>query len=91
MNPRLRFLVLLFPLLAACGTNSSVQKVSQAAYRVTEKATIAQGGVSAARRKALKTADTYCRSKGKQLRVMSDTNGPVTPAGGSVTMTFMCA
>ena len=68
-----------------------MQKLSQGTYRVTEKAASAQGGVNAARRKALKTATTYCRSKGKQLNVMGTTNGPASPAGGSVTMMFMCA
>jgi len=91
MNPRLPVLALLLSLLAACGTDSNVQKVSPSAYRVTEKATSAQGGVGAARRKAMKTATAYCRAKGKQLKLMSDTNGPATPSGGSVTMTFMCA
>lgn len=90
MKLRLR-IVLLCALLTACGAGSNVQKASASAYRVTEKAAAAQGGVSEARRKVLKTATKYCRSKGKQLNVMGITNGPASAAGGSATMTFMCA
>lgn len=87
----MRFIVsaVLAATLAGCGTTSKVLTLGPDTYRVSASKHNLSGGAPEAEANALKSAESFCTSRGKQLLVSNMSSGFDRPFY-TYTATFRC-
>jgi hypothetical protein len=75
--------------LGAC-SSTGVLPIGPDTYRITGSAINSFGGQVTAEAEALKTANEYCQSQGRQLLLIADQRGEPTLGSGGFSMNFRC-
>jgi hypothetical protein len=75
--------------LGAC-SSTGVLPIGPDTYRITESAINSFGGQVTAEAGALKTANEYCESQGRQMLLIADQRGEPTLGSGGFSMNFRC-
>jgi hypothetical protein len=75
--------------LGAC-SSTGVLPIGPDTYRITGSAMDSFGGQVTAEKEALKTANEYCQSQGRQLLMIADQRGEPTIGSGEFSMNFRC-
>lgn len=79
-------------ILAGCIQSSEVLSTGDGAYMISVRASPSFGGERGAKREAMKTANTYCWQKEKDVLFVSyaSTKPEPWPQGSTVEITFKC-